>query len=310
MRYLANRLIASAVTLLLVTFAVFFLIHLIPGDPATVILGERATPSSVAALRQTLGLNQSLLVQYRIFMVGLVHANLGDSSTYREPVVSLVGDRFLTTLFLVVYSALMSLIVAVPAALIAALRREKPIDYVIRLLFLVAVALPSFWIGTLFIYEFSLKLGLFPVAGYGNNFGEHLSSLFLPALTLALWQWALLGRNLRSALIDVLQLPYVDFARMKGLNGRTVLVRHVLRTALGSTVTILGINLSYLIAGAVVVENVFSIPGSGQLLVSSVFARDYPVVQGVTLIYAFMVILINLVTDFMYPVLDPRVSLT
>jgi peptide/nickel transport system permease protein len=181
---------------------------------------------------------------------------------------------------------------------------------VIRLLFLVAVALPSFWIGTLFIFEFSLKLGLFPAAGYGETFSEHLSSLFLPALTLALWQWALLGRNLRSGLIDVLQLPYVDFAHMKGLRGRTVLMQHVLRTALGSTVTLVGINLSYLIAGAVVVENVFSIPGSGQLLVSSVFARDYPVVQGVTLIYAVMVIIINLATDFVYPALDPRVALT
>jgi peptide/nickel transport system permease protein len=310
MRYLARRLISSAITLLLVTIAVFFLIHLIPGDPASVILGQRATPSSVAALRRTLGLDQSLLTQYRIFMTNLIHGNLGDSSTYREPVVSLVGDRFLATLFLVVYSALLSLVVAVPVALIAALRREKPLDYVIRLLFLVAVALPSFWIGTLFIFEFSLKLGLFPAAGYGDGFSGHLSSLFLPALTLALWQWALLGRNLRSALIDVLQLPYVDFARMKGLRARTVLLRHVLRTALGSTVTIVGVNLSYLIAGAVVVENVFSVPGSGQLLVSSVFARDYQVVQGVTLIYAVMVIVINLVTDFVYPALDPRVALT
>jgi peptide/nickel transport system permease protein len=310
MRYLANRLVASTITLFLVTFVVFFLIHLIPGDPASVILGQRATPSSVAALRHTLGLDQSLLVQYRIFMGNLVHGNMGDSSTYREPVLSLVDDRLLATLFLVVYSALLSLVVAVPVAIIAALRREKPVDYIIRVLFLVAVALPSFWIGTLFIFEFSLKLGLFPAAGYGNSFGEHLSSLFLPALTLALWQWALLGRNLRSALIDVLQLPYVDFARMKGLKARTVLVRHVLRTALSSTVTIVGVNLSYLIAGAVVVENVFSIPGSGQLLVSSVFARDYPVVQGVTLIYAILVIAINLATDLVYPVLDPRVVLS
>jgi peptide/nickel transport system permease protein len=310
MRYLANRLVASAITLLLVTIVVFFLVHLIPGDPASVILGQRATPSSVAALRHTLGLDQSLLVQYRIFMGNLVQGNLGDSSTYREPVLSLVGDRLLATLFLVVYSALLSLVVAVPVAIIAALRRERPIDYIIRVLFLVAVALPSFWIGTLFIFEFSLKLGLFPSSGYGNSFGDHLSSLFLPALTLALWQWALLGRNLRSALIDVLQLPYVDFARMKGLKARTVLVRHVLRTALSSTVTIVGVNLSYLIAGAVVVENVFSIPGSGQLLVSSVFARDYPVVQGVTLIYAILVIAINLATDLVYPALDPRVVLS
>jgi peptide/nickel transport system permease protein len=176
--------------------------------------------------------------------------------------------------------------------------------------FLVAIALPGFWIGTLLIYQFSLKIHLFPVAGYGDTFTGHLSSLFLPAFTLALGQWAILGRNLRSALIDVLQLPYIEFARMKGLRGRTVLIRHVLRTSLGSTVTIIGINLSFLIAGTVVVEHVFSIPGSGNLLVNAVFSRDYPVVQGVTLVYATLVIIINLVTDFVYPALDPRVALS
>jgi peptide/nickel transport system permease protein len=182
-------------------------------------------------------------------------------------------------------------------------------DYSIRLALLVAVSLPTFWIGTLLIYQFSLKLGWFPAAGYGSGFLDHLSSLFLPAVTLSLWQFALIGRNLRSTLIDVIQLPYIDFARMKGLKPRTVLVRHVLRTSLSSTVTIIGINISFLVAGAVVVENVFSIPGSGQLLVNAVFARDYPVVQGVTLVYAVLVILINLATDLMYPVLDPRAVL-
>ena len=309
MRYLGNRMISSGVTLLMITFVVFYLIHLIPGDPIAVMLGEHANPTDVENLRRSLGLNRPLLGQYELFMGNLFHGNLGDSIAYREPVFGLVLGRLQATLFLVLYSMILSLLVTLPAALIAAVFREKPVDYAIRLTFLVAVALPSFWIGTLMIYEFSLKLGVFPASGYGTSFGDHLSSLFLPAVTLALWQSAILGRNLRSALIDVLQLPYVEFARMKGLSRRSVLLRHVLRTSLGSTVTIVGLNLSFLIAGAVVVENVFAIPGTGQLLVAAVFSRDYPVVQGVTLIYAVLVIVINLATDFVYPALDPRVKL-
>jgi peptide/nickel transport system permease protein len=309
MQYLVRRLTSSIVTLALVTVVVFSLIHLIPGDPASIILGLRATPQSVHELRHTLGLDRPLIVQYLIFLGDLVHGNLGDSVTFREPVSDLVLARLQATLFLVTYSAVISIIVAVPVAIVAALRRDKVTDYSIRLALLVAVSLPTFWIGTLLIYQFSLKLGWFPAAGYGSGFLDHLSSLFLPAVTLSLWQFALIGRNLRSTLIDVIQLPYIDFARMKGLKPRTVLVRHVLRTSLSSTVTIIGINISFLVAGAVVVENVFSIPGSGQLLVNAVFARDYPVVQGVTLVYAVLVILINLATDLMYPVLDPRAVL-
>jgi peptide/nickel transport system permease protein len=309
MQYLVRRLTSSIVTLALVTVVVFSLIHLIPGDPASIILGLRATPQSVHELRHTLGLDRPLIIQYLIFLGDLVHGNLGDSVTFREPVSDLVLARLQATLFLVTYSAVISIIVAVPVAIVAALRRDKVTDYSIRLALLVAVSLPTFWIGTLLIYQFSLKLGWFPAAGYGSGFLDHLSSLFLPAVTLSLWQFALIGRNLRSTLIDVIQLPYIDFARMKGLKPRTVLVRHVLRTSLSSTVTIIGINISFLVAGAVVVENVFSIPGSGQLLVNAVFARDYPVVQGVTLVYAVLVILINLATDLMYPVLDPRAVL-
>ncbi|MDB5074142.1 MAG: binding-protein-dependent transport system inner rane component [Chloroflexi bacterium] len=310
MRYLGGRCISSAIALLLVTFVVFFLVHLIPGDPVSVMLGQHATPSTVAALRHAMGFDQPLFGQYWLFMSKLFSGNLGDSISYQQPVFGLVLGRLQATLFLVAYSIVLSLLLAVPSALIAAVFREKPVDYALRMGFLVAIALPSFWIGTLLIYQFSLKIHLFPVAGYGDTFTGHLSSLFLPAFTLALGQWAILGRNLRSALIDVLQLPYVEFARMKGLRGSTVLFRHVLRTSLGSTVTIIGINLSFLIAGTVVVEHVFSIPGSGNLLVNAVFSRDYPIVQGVTLVYATLVILINLVTDFVYPALDPRVALT
>ena len=242
-------------------------------------------------------------------MGNLFHGNLGTSLRYETPVFGLVFDRLRATLFLILYSEALTLLVALPLGLFAALRREKLADHTIRVVVVVAMAIPTFWIGTVFTLLFSLHWQVFPSSGYGTTFREHMSALFLPALTLSLWQAGLLIRNLRSAVIDVIRLPYVDFARMRGLRESTVLRRHVLRTSLGSTVTIIGVNVGFLLAGAVVVENVFSVPGSGSLLVESVFSRDYGVVQGITLVYAAIVVAINLVTDLMYPLLDPRVVL-
>lgn len=307
--YAAKRLGYSLITLAIVSLAVFFLIHLIPGDPARVLLGVRATDQTVAAVRHSLGLDQSLLTQYRIFLVNLLHADLGTSIRYQTPVFSLTLEHLLPTLLLIGYSALISIAVAFPIGTIAALRREKATDHVIRIGVVTAIAIPAFWIGTILIIVFSLKLRILPASGYGNGFLEHVKSLFLPAVTLSLWQSGLLIRNLRSSVIDVLRLPYVDFARLRGLPPAVVLRRHVLRTSLASTITIIGVNVGFLLAGAVVVENVFTIPGTGSLLVDSVFSRDYAVVQGVTLVYAVLVIAINLVTDLTYPLLDPRVRL-
>lgn len=308
--YTIKHLGYSLVTLALVSVAVFSLIHLIPGDPAAILLGLHSTPESIRTLRHTLGLDQSVFTQYELFVRRLFHGDLGTSIRYDQPVFSLIMDRFYATLFLIAYSAVLALMIALPLGTIAALRREKETDHAIRLAVLVGIATPTFWIGTIFILLFSLHWRWFPAAGYGDGLAGHLKSLFLPALTLSLWQAGLLVRNLRSAIIDVIRLPYVDFARLRGLPERTVLRRHILRTSLASTVTIVGVNLSFLLAGAVVVENVFSIPGAGSLLIESVFSRDYAVVQGITLIFAVLVILINLITDLTYPLLDPRVRLT
>jgi peptide/nickel transport system permease protein len=307
--YTLKRLGYALLTLAIVSFAVFFLIHLIPGDPAEILLGLRATPQSVHELRHTLGLDRSLPTQYAIFMRNLLHGDLGVSTRYQSSTLPLILNRLPATLFLIAYSAVISLAIAFPLGTIAALRREKLTDHAIRVGVLVVIAIPAFWIGTIFILVFSLKVGWFPASGYGSGLREHISSLFLPALTLSLWQAGILTRNLRSSVIDVVRLPYVDFARLRGLRAATVLRRHILRTSLGSTVTILGVNVGFMLAGAVIVENVFSIPGAGSLLVDSVFSRDYTVVQGTTLIFAVLVIAINLATDLMYPILDPRVRL-
>lgn len=308
--YIARRGLSAAVTVILVSLVVFTLIHLIPGNPAQVILGFRSTPYALAQLTKELGLNKPLPLQYVTFWSGVVHGTMGTSLVYRVPVLSLVLPRLLVTLSLIAYSAAISLLLAVPIGTIAAIRRDKIFDQAVRVLLIFGVAAPAFWIGTLFILVFSLKIPLFPAGGLGTGFLGELRSLFLPALTLALWQTAILARDLRTSVINVLEQPHVDFARIQGLRGRTVIFGHVLRNSLVSTVTLLGINMSFLLAGAVVVETVFSVPGSGSLLVQSVGARDYPVIQGVAFVYAVLVIAINFLTDIIYPLLDPRVRLT
>lgn len=308
-RYLVIRIGSSVLTILLVSVLVFLLIHLVPGNAASVILGTRATPQRIARLQQTLGLNDPLPVQYVHFWHGIFNGTFGTSLVYRVPVFGLIITHLPVTLFLIVYSSVLALLISLPVGMIAGLNRERGVDHAIRIVLLVQVSIPAFWAGTLLILLLSLKIPLFPVAGYGTGFLGHLHSLFLPALTLSLAHTALLARDLRSSVIDVARSPYVDFAYLKGLPTPRVLLAHVLRTSIGNTVTLVGLYVGYLLAGAVVVETVFSVPGTGNLLVTSVFSRDYPVVQAITFVYAVLVILINLSTDVVYRVVDPRVRL-
>ena len=211
------------------------------------------------------------------------------------------------TLFLVVYSMLLSLLMAVPLAMVAASHRDRWPDQLVRAVITVPLASPVFWIGLLLLILFALTLRWFPASGYGEGFGGHLWHLFLPALTLSSFFTAVLTRNLRSALIDVQTTAYVDFARAKGLDRRAVLFRHVLRAALLPIVTLIGVRLSYTIGGSVFVETVFALPGLGSWMIESIFSRDYMVVQTLTLAFALGVMLINLATDLIYPLFDPRV---
>lgn len=309
LRYLVIRVGSSLLTILLVSVLVFLLIHLVPGNAASVILGNRATPYRLSQLRQVLGLNEPLPVQYLQFWQGIFNGTFGTSLVYRVPVFGLIIERLPVTLFLIVYSSVLSLLISLPVGTLAGLNRDRLLDHTIRITLLVQVSIPAFWAGTLLILLLSLKVPLFPVAGYGTGLLGHIHSLFLPALTLSLGQIALLARDLRSSVIDVVRSPYVDFAYLKGLSGSRVLLAHVLRTSIGNTVTLVGLYVGFLLAGAVVVETVFSIPGTGNLLVTSVFSRDYPVVQAITFVYAVLVIVINFVTDLVYRVVDPRVRI-
>ena len=306
--FLQRRLVQLIPVLLGISLITFFMIHLIPGDPARNMLGPRATPERVAELRQSLGLDEPLWSQYRRFLTGVVRGDLGTSLYYRQAVGPLVVERLPPTVFLIVYSAVMALIVAIPLGIVAAVRRNSWIDQVIRTVSLVTLAMPAFWLGVLFILYFGLYHGWFPVGGYGATFRDHLHHLFLPSLTIALAMAPILIRSLRSSMLGNLRAQYATTARAKGLTERRVVTGHVLRPSLISTVTVLGVNLGFLIGSTVIIETVFAIPGLGFLMVSSIQTRDYPVIQAVTLVMAVLVITVNLLTDMTYALLDPRVS--
>ena len=309
LRYALGRIGQTVPIALFVTVLIFLLIKLLPGDPASAILGDRATDASVAALRHEWGLDRPLWAQYALYMRNLATGNLGTSLYYQTPVASLLPRRMGVTFFLIVYSLVLSVLVAVPLALVAALYRNRWPDQVIRALMALPLASPAFWIGILLLIVFALKLRWFPAEGYGEGTWGHLQHLFLPAFTLSYAFASVLNRNLRSSLIDVLTTTYVDFARAKGLRGRAVLYGHVLRAALLPIVTLVGVRLSYAIGGSVVIETVFAIPGMGSWMVDSILARDYVVVQTLTLMFAVGTMLINLGTDLVYPLFDPRVRM-
>ena len=307
--YAVRRIGQTLPVALLVTVLIFLLIKLLPGDPASAILGDRASDEAVRALQRQWGLDRPLPEQYGIYMRNLVTGNLGQSLRYRTPVVDLLPRRMTVTMFLVVYSLALSIVIAVPLAMVAASNRDRWPDHIVRGLITVPLASPAFWVGILLLILFALTLRWFPASGYGEGFAGHVRHLFLPALTLSQFFAAVLTRNLRSTLIDVQTTTYVDFARAKGLDRQAVLFRHVLRAALLPIVTLVGVRLSYAIGGSVVIETVFSLPGLGSWMVESIFARDYMVVQTLTLAFAFGAMLINLVTDLIYQLFDPRVRL-
>jgi peptide/nickel transport system permease protein len=305
--YVARRLLQMVPVALGVTVLAFFMIHLVPGDPARTMLGVRATDQSVAALHHRWGLDQPLPAQYLLFMQRLLHGDFGDSLFYRVPATGLILGRLPATLLLLVYAVVLSVLIAVPLATLAATNRDRLIDHVVRAIPLVGLGMPSFWLGIMLILIAGLELHLFPVGGYGEDLPGHLYSMFLPGLTVAIAISPLLIRSLRTSMLAVLESEYVATARSKGIKERRVLFRHVLRNAAIPAVTVLGVNIGFLVGGTLVVENVFALPGIGNLMIQSIFDRDFPVVQGVTMVFAILVVLVNLSTDVVYSLLDPRV---
>jgi peptide/nickel transport system permease protein len=306
--YVARRLIQIVPIVLGVTVLVFFLIHLVPGDPARTILGNHATPHKVALLHREWGLDKPLPVQYWRFLKRMVRGDLGSSLFYSVPAGRLVVQRLPPTLWLIGLGTLFSVLIAVPLAALAATKRDRLPDQIVRAVPLVGLGFPQFWLGIMRLLAYGLHLGRgFPVGGYGSGVLGHLHSMFLPALTVALAIAPILVRSLRASLLEVFESDYVTTARSKGLSERRVLVRHALRNAAISTVSVLGVNIGFLVGGTLIVEQVFALPGIGQLMINSIFERDFPVVQAVTLAFAIMVVLVYLLTDVVHALLDPRV---
>jgi peptide/nickel transport system permease protein len=308
-QYIVRRLGQMIPVLFGITLVVFSLLQLIPGDPATTMLGMRARPEAVAALNRELGLDRPLWEQYLLYLRNVLTFDLGDSLKYRVSVSALLGERLPVSLALIVYATVLMIALSLPLGIISALRKDGIFDQVTRFVLMVTLVMPAFWVGIIFLTYFSVKLQLFPVAGYGEGWREHLHHLFLPALTVALSITPLLVRSLRASILEAMGSEYVRTARAKGLREQAVVSAHVLRNALIPTLTLLGLSVGYLLGGTVIVENVFSLPGAGKMLIDAIAARDYPLVQSTTLIFAFLVLLINLGTDVIYTFLDPRVRL-
>jgi peptide/nickel transport system permease protein len=252
-------------------------------------------------------MNRPLPIQYLDFLRKALTGNLGESIIQHAPVGTLVAEKFWPTIWLLGMGTLFSVILAVPLALLSAYYRDRLIDHTIRLVSIIGFAMPSFWIGLLLILGFGIYLGWLPISGFGSDFISRVRHLILPGLTIALFLSPILIQSLRSSMLDVLTADYVEFARAKGLSDGQILIKHVLRNALIPTITVLAVNISWLVSGAVIVEYVFSLPGLGSLLVRSVGYRDYPLIQGLSLVFAMFVVTVNLLADLSYMVVDPRV---
>jgi len=303
-RALVRRILLVVPTVLLVATLVFALVHLVPGDPVQMMLGDGSRPGEVAALRARLGLDRPLGEQYVRYLSGLVRGDLGESLHFRAPVATILAERLPATVELALAAMAVALALSLPLGCVAALRKGRLADRLARFFSLLGVSLPNFWLGPLAILLFSIRLDWTPVSGRSG-----WPSLVLPATTLGLGLSALLVRLIRASLLEELGKPYVLAARARGLSRARALVAHALRNAWIPIVTVLGLQFGSLLTGAVLTETIFAWPGIGQLLVQAIRLRDYPLVQGVVLLIACTYVLVNLATDLLYARLDPRVRL-
>lgn len=304
----AARVAQIVPTFLLIGVVVFVLARLLPGDPVSALLGDRATDEAVNRLRAQMGLDAPIWTQFVLFIQNAAQGNFGNSIAYRVPVLRLIGERLPVTLLLTGLATVLALAMAVPLALVSATAAGRWPDYLIRAVFQVGLSSPIFYVGLIMLTVFAAGLRWFPVGGYGSGFVDNVYHLVLPAAALALSFSAVIMRNLRAALLDVMQAEYVDFAVAKGLRRRVILLRHVLRNAGISTVALVGLHVGSLLGGAVITESVFAVPGVGRLMIDSIFARDYPVIQALTLVLAVLVSLAFLLTDLLQMWLDPRIG--
>ncbi len=312
MPYLLRRLITSLITLWLVSLVVFVLLRVLPGDPATIMLGTEGSPEALADLRARLHLDDPLSLQYLNWLASVARGDLGDSFRFERPVRALILERLPVTLSLASLAMLLAVAIAIPLGTLAATRHNTRVDHAILVFAQFGLAVPFFWLGILFILFFALALRWFPSGGYvawTENPRLALQHLLLPAISLALVLAAVLTRQTRAAMLEVLHQDYVRTAHAKGLRARSVLTRHTLRNALMPVVTLIGLQIGNLLGGSIVVEQVFALPGLGRLVLFAVTNRDWMLIQGLVFFIAALVVALNLLVDALYVRLDPRVSL-
>lgn len=292
-----------------ISIVTFVLVRLIPGDPARVLLGARATPTAIANIRRQYGLDEPMWLQYFYFVKNLFNGEMGKSILYKIDVLPLIMTRIEPTLMLVLASVALSVLIAVPMAALAARNHGRLADHAVRIVSTAGIGFPPFWLGLMLIILFSVNLGLLPVSGYGETLADKAAHLVLPSLTIALSLSTVLARSLRAAMVEGLRSDVATAARARGMPEHVVFWRHVVPNSMVPTINLLAINIGWLIGGTVVIESVFAIPGIGQLLVRAIFSRDYMVVQGVAMVLACATVLINLIADIVTVAADPRVKL-
>ena len=308
--YVIKRVLATIPVMVIVAFFVFSLLYFAPGDPAVVIAGDQASPADVERIRQSLGLDRPFLIRFGAWVWQILHGNLGTSVFSNLPVADVIAERFEPTLSLMAATLLFAVAIAVPTGVVAAWRANTVIDRAIMALAVLGFSIPVFVIAYLLMYGFALELQWLPVQGYtplSEGVAPWLRNLILPALALGCVYIALIARTTRAAMLDVLQQDYIRTARAKGVGQTGILFLHALKNAAVPIVTVIGIGFALLIGGAVVTESVFAIPGLGRLTVDAILRRDYPVIQGVVLLFSFVYVIVNLLVDLLYVVLDPRI---
>lgn len=306
--WLLQRLTQLLPVLLGISVICFALLQMIPGDPARIILGSRASPEAVAAMRDRLGLDQPALQQYLTYMSKVIRGDFGESISYKVPVSKLILEHAPVTGFLAVYVIALAVPIALILGMLAARYRGTWVDHLIRMLSVLGMTMPVFWLAILMLRLFSIDLGWFPVSGYGQGFLGHLHHLFLPAVSISIWMIPVLVRNLRASIVQQSVADYVLAGRAKVLTERHIFTHHILKNASLPTLNLFGVLVAYLIGGTVIVELVYALPGLGLLMFNAILGRDYPIIQGLTLFYALATVVITLVTDILSGLIDPRVK--
>lgn len=310
-RYILKRILGAIPILLLVGMCAFFLIHLIPGDPALVMLGLEATPEQVEVLREEMGLNKPLHIQLVMWFSNLARRDFGNSYFLHKPVIEAIGERLPATLALAVLALLFGVVIGVPAGILAAIKQNSWIDQLVMTFALAGVSMPSFWLGLTLMLVFAVQLGYFPTGGYvplRENFIEGVRHMVLPIISLGFMQSALVARMTRSSMLEVIRQDYIRTARAKGLQEKVVILKHALKNATIPILTVTGTGFSVMLGGSAITETVFTYPGIGRLVVLAVQRRDYPLVQGVILVTALLCVLVNIAMDIVYSIVDPRIE--